>query len=80
MLENDIFSDKNFQFSPELLDQLGWSNWSHWGTQEPRRKDFGVHDFVLQWQERVLAQLLSSVTLEPHARCGAEGCRRMPTC
>ena len=63
MLENDIFSDKNFQFSPELLTKLGWSNWSHWGTQEPRRKDFGLHDFVLQWQERVLAQLLSSVTL-----------------
>ena len=63
MLENDIFSDKNFQFSPELLTKLGWSNWSHWGTQEPRRKDFGLHDFVLQWQDRVLAQLLSSVTL-----------------
>jgi hypothetical protein len=63
MLENDIFSDANFQFSPELLTKLGWSNWNHWGTQEPRRKDFGVHDFVLQWQERVLAQLLSSVTL-----------------
>jgi hypothetical protein len=63
MLENDIFSDKNFQFTPELLTKLGWSNWSHWGTSEPRRKDFGVHDFVLQWQDRVLAQLLSSITL-----------------
>jgi Met-zincin len=63
MLENDIFSDKNFQFTPELLTKLGWSNWGHWGTQEPRRKDFGLHDFVLQWQDRVLAQLLSSVTL-----------------
>ena len=63
MLEENIFSDQNFQFSPELLTKLGWSNWSHWGTRGTTRKDFGVHDFVLQWQERVLAQLLSSVTL-----------------
>ncbi|HEX5102170.1 MAG TPA: zinc-dependent metalloprotease, partial [Pirellulaceae bacterium] len=63
MLEENIFSDQNFQFPPELLTKLGWSNWSHWGTRGTTRKDFGVHDFVLQWQERVLAQLLSSVTL-----------------
>jgi hypothetical protein len=64
MLEENMFKDSNFQFPPELLNQLGWSNWSHWGTSQSTRKDFGVHDFVLMWQERVLAQLLSSVTLE----------------
>ena len=64
MLEENIFSDKNFQFPPELLNQLGWSNWNHWGVREPTRKDFGVHDFVLQWQDRILDQLLSSVTLK----------------
>jgi hypothetical protein len=64
MLEDNVFSDKNFQFPPELLNQLGWSNWNHWGVRETTRKDFGVHDFVLQWQDRILDQMLSSVTLK----------------
>jgi hypothetical protein len=64
MLEDNVFSDQNFQFPPELLNQLGWSNWNHWGVRETTRKDFGVHDFVLQWQDRILDQLLSSVTLK----------------
>jgi hypothetical protein len=64
LLEENVFNDKPFQFPPELYNQLGWSNWSHWGTSNTTRKDFGIHDFVLQWQERILAQLLSSVTLK----------------
>jgi hypothetical protein len=64
MLEENVFSDKPFQFPPELYNSLGWSNWSHWGTNPTTRKDFGIHDFVLQWQDRILAQLLSSVTLK----------------
>jgi Met-zincin/Domain of unknown function (DUF5117) len=64
MLEENVFSDKNFQFPPELLNQLGWSNWNHWGVRESVRKDFAVHDFILQWQDRILDQLLSSVTLK----------------
>jgi hypothetical protein len=64
MLEDNVFSDKNFQFPPELLNKLGWSNWNHWGVRETTRKDFGVHEFVLMWQDRILNQLLSSVTLK----------------
>jgi Met-zincin/Domain of unknown function (DUF5117) len=64
LLEANVFSDKNFQFPPEMLNQLGWSNWDHWGVQPTRRKDFGVHDFVIEWQDRILEQLLSSVTLK----------------
>jgi hypothetical protein len=63
LLEQSMFSDKNFRFPPELLNQLGWTNWNHWGIREPTRKDFGIHDFILQWQERILEQLLSSATL-----------------
>ena len=63
LLEEQVFSDKPYQFPPELYNQLGWTNWNHWGVNEPTRKDFGAHDFALQWQERVLSQLLSSVTL-----------------
>ena len=64
MLDKSLFSDKPFAFPPEIYNQLGWTNWSHWGVNSPTRKDFGVHDFILMWQERILAQLLSSVTLE----------------
>lgn len=64
MLDKNLFSDKPFSFPPEIYNQLGWSNWSHWGVNSPTRKDFGVHDFILMWQERVLSQLLSSITLE----------------
>jgi hypothetical protein len=31
--------------------------------QTTTQKDFPVHDFILMWQERILAQLLSSTTL-----------------
>lgn len=64
LLEEQVFSDKPFQVPPELYNQLGWSNWSHWGTRQTTRKDFGVHDFILQWQERIIAQLTSPVTLK----------------
>ena len=64
ILEENIFNDKPFQFPPELYNQFGWSNWDHWGTNPTSRKDFGIHDFVLQWQDRILEQLLSSVTLK----------------
>jgi hypothetical protein len=64
MLEENVFSDSPFKFPPELYNQLGWSNWQHWGTNPTSRKDLGIHDFVLQWQDRILAQMLSSVTLK----------------
>ena len=64
MLEENVFSDKPFQFPPELYNHLGWTSWAHWGAELPRRKDLGIHDFVLLSQERILAQLLSGVTLK----------------
>ncbi len=63
-VEQELFNDKAFDFPPELYNQMGWSNWSHWGVSNVTRKDFGVHDFILQWQERVLGQMLSSVNLK----------------
>ena len=64
LLDESVFSDKPYQFSPELYNSLGWSNWNHWGTEGPARKDMGVHDMVLQWQDRVISQLLSPTTLD----------------
>ena len=64
LLEQQVLSDKPFPFPPELYNQLASSNWLHWGTDMPLRKDFAVHDLILMWQEAILSQLLSLVTLE----------------
>ena len=64
LLEENVFSDKPYQFPPELYNSLGWSNWNHWGKEPAGRKDFGVHDTVLMWQERVISQLIGAITLE----------------
>jgi hypothetical protein len=48
----------------QQLNYLAASRWSHWGTEEPKRLDYPIHDEVLSKQEAILSQLLSSVTLE----------------
>ncbi|MHB1035085.1 MAG: zinc-dependent metalloprotease [Pirellulales bacterium] len=64
LLEEQIFSDKPFQFPPDLYNRLAAPHWSHWGADVPFRGDFPVHDAISIWQEQILAQLLSSFTLE----------------
>jgi hypothetical protein len=66
LLEENLFNDKPFQFPPELYNQLGFTNWQHWGMDLPLnyRKDFGMHDFVLKSQTQVLNQFLSATTLK----------------
>jgi hypothetical protein len=65
LLEENVFSEKPFDFPREIYNSLGWTHWDHWGmSRSSTRKDFPVHDFILMWQERMLEQMLSSVTLE----------------
>ncbi len=64
LLEQQVLSDKPFNFPPELYNQLAASNWMHWGTDIPLRKDLAVHDLILMWQQQILGQLMSSITLE----------------
>jgi hypothetical protein len=64
LLEENVFSDKPFDFPPALYNHLASTNWSHWGIREPRRKDMAVHELIVMWQEQILEQLLSPVTLE----------------
>jgi hypothetical protein len=63
ILEERIFSDKPFNFPPELYNHLASTRWSHWGVTFPTRTDYPTHDAILLWQERILAQLLSPTTL-----------------
>jgi hypothetical protein len=64
LVSEQVFSDKPFQFPPELYGHLASSRWSHWGSSTPLRTDFPVHEVIGMWQERILDQLLSSLTLE----------------
>jgi hypothetical protein len=63
LLIEQVFSEKPYQFPPEIYQFLATSNWSHWGVMSTPRKDFPVHDVVNQWQSRILNQLLSPNTL-----------------
>ncbi len=64
MIEEQVFSDRPFDFPPELYSHLAASHWSHWGTNFSTRPDYPAHETILLWQDRVLARLLSSLTLE----------------
>jgi hypothetical protein len=63
LLEENVFNDKPFNFSPDLYNQLAASKWSHWGTNVPERGDYPAHEVILLWQDRMLSKLLSSLTL-----------------
>ncbi len=47
-----------------MYNYLAASRWSHWGTRDVLRQDYAVHDVIAMWQDRILQQLLSSLTLE----------------
>lgn len=64
VLEDQVFNDKPFQFPPELYNHLSASRWSHWGTNDVLRQDYAVHEVIAMWQDRILQQLLSSLTLD----------------
>ena len=63
LLESHVFSDQPFHFPPELYNHLAGSHWSHWGANVPLRDDYPVHEVIEMWQDRILFQLLSSLTL-----------------
>lgn len=64
LLEEQVFNEKPFLVPPEVYNLLASSNWSHWGVNNTLRPDYPVHDVILMWQDRILAQLLSPLTLE----------------
>jgi hypothetical protein len=64
LVEEQVFSDKPFQFPPELYKHLASTRWLHWGSDLPLRADYPVHEVIAMWQDRILQQLLSPLTLE----------------
>jgi hypothetical protein len=61
-LQEHIFSDKSFQFPPQLLRRLAVERWDHWGTW-PGSTDFPLHERILGTQQLALDELLSSSVL-----------------
>jgi hypothetical protein len=61
-LEEHIFSDKTFQFPPELLRRMAVDRWSHWGAR-PSSTDFPLNERILSIQRLALNELLSPAVL-----------------
>lgn len=64
VLNQYIFADTAFQFSPSLINQLAPSRWNHWGSfPEIFSLDYPIYDNVLGIQSFMLSDLLSSSRL-----------------
>jgi len=63
LLEEQVFGPDSYQFPPELYSYMAPSNWIHWGNARTSRIDYPIHEVMLVWADRVLGQLLASVTL-----------------
>jgi hypothetical protein len=61
-LQEHIFTDKTFQFPPDLLRKLAVDRWMHWGA-DASSTDFPLYDRVLGIQKLAMNQLLSAKVL-----------------
>jgi hypothetical protein len=58
-LQEYVFSENAFSFSPQLLNQLAPSRFSHWGNPVPvSRLDYPIHERILYLQSGILRTLL----------------------
>jgi hypothetical protein len=64
MLEDQVFGDKAFLLPQPLYAHLAATRWTHWGSDVPIRADYPIHETISMWQNRILAQLFSSLTLD----------------
>ncbi len=62
-LEKDVFGPEAYAAPTKLYNYLAPTFWNHWGIKEPTHPAFPIHQTVLAAQDRVLAQVLSPVTL-----------------
>ena len=80
LLEEQVFSDKPFQFPARAVQPPGRRRAGTTGAPTmPLRTDYPVHEVIAMWQDRILQQLLSSLTLDRLHDSRAEGAGR-PGC
>ncbi|HTL88985.1 MAG TPA: zinc-dependent metalloprotease [Leptolyngbya sp.] len=58
LIEKNVFSEEPFRFSPDFLNKLAPSRWSHWGAEPTANLDYPIHDNILFLQSVVLYGLL----------------------
>jgi len=63
LLQDQVFNDRPFNFPPDLYNHLASTRWNHWGSEPGKRTDYPIHEYILMWQERILSQVMSSLTL-----------------
>ena len=51
------------KYDPQLLNSLAATRWRHWGVTDATRIDYPIHDTVSKMQNRILLQVLNSLTL-----------------
>jgi hypothetical protein len=60
-LQEYVFAEDAFSFSPQLLNQLAPSRWQHWGNFIPvSRLDYPIHERIQRFQSAILRSLLDS--------------------
>ncbi|QLE58566.1 zinc-dependent metalloprotease [Nostoc sp. TCL26-01] len=60
-IQEYVFAEDAFNFSPQLLHQLAPSRWQHWGSPIlNHRLDYPIHESILSWQTTILRSLLNS--------------------
>ena len=63
LVAEQVLSDQPFQIPPSLYNKLAPTRWSHWGVDGVSRVDYPVHETIRLWQDRVLNQLMGSLTM-----------------
>ncbi|WNZ44815.1 zinc-dependent metalloprotease [Leptolyngbya boryana CZ1] len=59
LINQYVFSEEPFRFSPDLLNKLAPSRWAHWGSEPTSNLDYPIHDNILFLQSIVLYDLLN---------------------
>jgi hypothetical protein len=59
MLSAHVFSSRAFHFSPQLMADLGTSNYFHRGSDDFSRPDFPLEDVVAAMQDSVMDEMFS---------------------
>ncbi|MEA5564654.1 zinc-dependent metalloprotease [Anabaena sp. UHCC 0399] len=63
-LQEYVFAEDAFSFSPQLLNQLAPSRWQHWGSFAPNnRLDYPIHESILSYQRGILRSLFDGERL-----------------
>jgi hypothetical protein len=63
-LVDNIFSDKSFQFKPELINKLGAGRWGHWDSDAfDSSIDYPIHERIEATQYWSMFQVLNPFTL-----------------